>query len=167
MTQFFLSPDAHHYLGIEANQQTWALLTQPERSEQDNRRMEHFALASLHHWQHSPHFTPVNAQRGHWLLARVYAVLSRGEESLHQAEACLALTEAHSISGLDRAYAHEAVARAKASLNHTEEAMNHLKQAQSTGGLIDVKEDMELFFQDLNDGPWFQLNVQKAIELVE
>ena len=75
MRDFQLAPDAHHYLGVEMNQQVWRLLAQPERDDQDKKRLEHFALASMFHWQHSPKFQPVNAQRAHWLLSRVYAGL--------------------------------------------------------------------------------------------
>ena len=46
----------HHYMGIELNQQVWALLAKAERTDADNRRMEEFALASLFHWTQSPSF---------------------------------------------------------------------------------------------------------------
>jgi len=86
MEAFVVRPEAHHYLGIEMNQQTWKLLGQEDRDDRDNRRMEHFALASLFHWGRSPKYTPINARRVHWLLARVYAVLERGDEAIARDE---------------------------------------------------------------------------------
>jgi hypothetical protein len=55
-----MEAQAHHYLGIEMNQQVWALLGQESRDESDARRMEHFALASLHHWERSPSYAPMH-----------------------------------------------------------------------------------------------------------
>ena len=103
-----MTPEAHHYLGIEMNQQVWTLLGKDDRDDRDNCRMEHFALASLYHWERSLRYTPINAQRGHWLLARVYAVLSRPDASLLHAEKCLSLTRELDLNDFDLAYAHEA-----------------------------------------------------------
>ena len=60
-----MNPEAHHCLGIEMNEQVWKLPGQEDRDERDNRRMEHFALPSLYHWEQSPKYAPINAQRGH------------------------------------------------------------------------------------------------------
>jgi len=157
MNTFSLSPEAHHYLGIEMNQQCWRLLDQPERSDREARRLEHYALASLHHWKHSPHYQPLNAQRGHWLLARVYAVLERGEDARKQAEACLLLTERLELDGFDRAYACEAMARALASLGAVDEGKTWHARALEAGEAISDEQDRSLFLADLAGGPWFSL----------
>ena len=41
-------------MGIELNQQTWSLLENENRNEEDNSRMIAFANASLYHWKKSP-----------------------------------------------------------------------------------------------------------------
>ena len=84
--------DFHHYMGIELNIQTWNLLENTDRNENDGRRMLFFAKASLYHWQKSPHFTPINEQSGEWLISRFYAVLKQGEKSLKHANTCMDLT---------------------------------------------------------------------------
>ena len=70
----------HHYMGIELNIQTWKLLEKVDRNDNDNKRMLNFAKASLYHWQRSPHFKPVNKQRGDWLISRIYAILNQGKK---------------------------------------------------------------------------------------
>jgi len=159
MPQFELSADAHHYLGIEMNQQVWALLGKETRDDKDNRRMEHFALASLHHWQNSPSYQPLNAQRGHWLVSRAYAVLGRGEQALGHAGQCMALTVELDLQGFDRAYAHEAMARAHAATGNRSEAAAHYEKATTASGAITGPEDKKLFLSDLQGPPWFSLSL--------
>ena len=82
MNEFRDEEKLHHYLGTEMNIQTWNLLGKENRDEQDNVRMINFAKASLYHWRKSPRFEWVNEQRGQWLISRVFAVLSKGNEAL-------------------------------------------------------------------------------------
>ena len=159
MRDFQLAPDAHHYLGVEMNQQVWRLLAQPERDDQDKKRLEHFALASMFHWQHSPKFQPVNAQRAHWLLSRVYAVLEHGEQALIQAVQCRELTQELNLRGFDLAYAHEALARAHAAVGDHEAASMHYEEALHAAGEIAAEEDRRLFLDDLKSPPWFEVDV--------
>lgn len=155
MTTFELDPDSHHYLGIEMNQQVWQLLGQGERSAQDDRRMEQFALASFHHWTKSPKFKPINAQRAHWILARVYAVLHRSEDALRHAENCSALTREHDLKDFDLAYAHEAMARALATAKRGEDAAYYFQEARIAAEKINGEENQQIFLQDLQGPPWF------------
>ena len=49
----------HHYMGIEMNIQTWNLLSNTNRTDQEDVRMVNFAKASLYHWKLFPQFEPV------------------------------------------------------------------------------------------------------------
>ena len=60
MTEFSSEKKLHHYMGIEMNMQTWNLLGEKDRTEQDDTRMLNFAKASLYYWKSSPRFEPVN-----------------------------------------------------------------------------------------------------------
>ena len=71
MTEFSCEEKLHHYMGIEMNMQTWNLLGEKDRTEQDDTRMLNFAKASLYHWKNSPKFEPVNEQRGQWMISHV------------------------------------------------------------------------------------------------
>ena len=154
-----MQPEAHHYRGIEMNQQVWKLLGQKDRDERDNRRMEHFALASLYHWEQSPKFAPINAQRGHWLLTRVYAVLARSNETLLHAEKCMSLTLELDLKDFDLAYAHEGLARAHASAGNTDKAKEQYRRAVEAGEAIAGDEDKTSFMGDLEGQPWFGMKV--------
>ena len=83
-----------------------------DRTQAQDDRMLHMAHASRHHWEQVG--TPANLARGEWLCSRVYAVLGRGEPSLHHARRVLELCEEHGIGDWDLAFAHEALARAHA-----------------------------------------------------
>ena len=155
MESFELSPEAHHYLGIELNIQTWRLLEQDQLTDKDKRRMEHFALGSLYHWHRSMKFAAVNAQRGHWMLARVYAVTGEPEKSLEQARICMTLTQELNLSGFDLGYAHEALARALAASEDFEAAATTYGEAMSVP--IAGEEDQRIFLGDLQAEPWFGL----------
>ena len=155
MSDFPLTPETHHYLGIEMNQQVWRLLAQPARDEQEQRRLEQFALASMYHWQHSPDFQPVNAQRGHWLLSRVYAVLESGEQSVVHVMHCYELTQQLRLRGFDLAYAHEALARAQAAVGDLVASARHYGDALQAADEISSAQDRQLFLDDLKSPPWF------------
>ena len=152
-----MTPEAHHTLAIEMNQQVWRLLGIEDRTEIDNRKLEHFALASLYHWQHSPKFAPVNAQRGHWLLARVYAVLNAPQKAMAHAQQCMELTETLQLKDFDLAYAHEALARAHACEGSHSEALTHRQLAVHAGDDIAGEKDRTYFMSDLKEQPWFGL----------
>ena len=148
--------DFHHYMGIELNIQTWNLLENTDRNENDGRRMLFFAKASLYHWQKSPHFKPINEQRGEWLISRVYAVLNQGEKSLEHANTCMDLTLDESLKDFDLAYALEALARAYAALGNSDKMNEYYLKAKSAGENIENKEDLDYLFADFHAEPWFE-----------
>jgi hypothetical protein len=146
----------HHFMGIELNQQTWSLLENENRNEEDNSRMIAFANASLYHWKKSPEFKPINEQRGEWMISHVYAILNNGEWSLTHAKKCWTLTRQLNLSGFDLAYAHEALARSYAALGDSEKMNYNFLKAKSVGSGVANKKDQELFLSDLHKGPWFE-----------
>ena len=126
----------HHYMGKQLNNQTWDLLGEKDRNDDDDERMVYFAKASLYHWRKSSQFEPVNEQRGQWLLARVFAVLNRGDEALSHAENCMDITMNGSFKDFDLAYAYEGKARAYASLGLPEKMNKCFLNAKSAGKKI-------------------------------
>ena len=148
--------DFDHYMGIELNIQTWNLLEKTDRNENDGRRMLFFAKASLYHWQKSPHFKPVNEQRGEWLISRVYAVLNQGEKSLEHANTCMDLTLDESLKDFDLAYAYECKARAFATLGDSKKMNDYFVKAKDFGDQIQSEKDRRIFFNDLHTEPWYE-----------
>ena len=154
MTEFSSEEKLHHYMGIEMNMQTWNLLGEKDRTEQDDTRMLNFAKASLYHWKNSPKFEPVNEQRGQWMISHVYAILGRGEEALESAQKTMRLTKQHNFKDFDLAYAYEAMARAHSASKNKDKCNRWLNKAKDAGELIDSVEDKKIFEGDLKAGPW-------------
>ena len=159
---FKFTPTQHRHMGIELNLQAWKLLGQTVLEAKAKVRLEHFALGSLHHWNKAEGREPTHEQRGHWLVSRVYCVLGRGPEALVHADRCLALTERHRLADFDLAYAHEAVARARASSGDLEGAEVARTRAAELGAEIEGDKDREIFEADLQAKPWFGLPPAKA-----
>ena len=145
----------HHYMGIEMNMQSWNLLTQENRTPEDDARMVYFAHASLYHWKLSPQFQPVNEQRGEWMIAHVFAVLGHGERALEHAEKCWKLTEEHGFQDFDLAYAYECLARSYAAIKSAENVRKYYNLAKQVGEKIAGEEDKKIFISDLTAEPWF------------
>ena len=156
MSQSKEKENIHHYMGIELNIQTWNLLDKKDRNENDDKRMLFFAKASLYHWRESPHYKPVNEQRGQWLISHVFAVLNQGKESLVHAKACMDITMKESFKDFDLAYAYESKARSYAAIGDSEKMKKCFLNAKDSGEKIVRDEDRELFFDDLHKVPWFE-----------
>ena len=141
MGEFTDEEKLHHYMGIEMNIQSWNLLGKENRDEKDNVRMINFAKSSLYHWKKSPKFELVNEQRGQWLISRIFAVLSNGNEAISYAQETLRLTEEHGFKDFDLAYAYESMARAHAVSGNKEKYKEFWEKAREAGDLIAGKED--------------------------
>lgn len=98
----------HRQLGVDCFNETWRLL----ESREDDDLMVDCAHASAYHWSRAPECKPENRARAAWLLARVYTVLTHGDEASHHAERCFQLCERHLLGDWDLAFAYEALARA-------------------------------------------------------
>lgn len=153
-----LSPQLHHYLGIEMNMQTWNLIEKADRTAQDNNRMIAFAKASNYHWYKSPEWKPINEQRGFWLIARVYTILEVKEKAIEYAEKCLKLTQELDLKDFDLGYAYEAMARANALNNNEENYLKYKKLAIEASENIKENEDKKYFMMDFEKGPWFEFD---------
>ncbi len=77
---------AHEKFAKSLNGKTWDLLGKESRTQEENEVMVLSASASLYHWLQIG--TAVHAQRGEWLLARVYTVLEKPEPAMEHAIRC-------------------------------------------------------------------------------
>lgn len=151
-----LEPDTHHTLGVSLNNLVWPLLTKPDRTAIDDRKMLAFAEGALHHWHQSPHFKPINAARGHYMVSRVLSELGRGQEALDHATSCGELVAAAGVGDFDEAYALEARARAHAALGELDTARELRERAAAVP--IAEEGDRAQVNSDLERGPWFGLD---------
>jgi hypothetical protein len=119
--------------------------------------MLHAAHASLYHWKFVG--TPLNQQRGEWLISRVHVVLGHAKEALRHAERCFELTQANKdlMHDFDIAYAFEGIARSQAMLGDAMMAREFFDLAQKTGLAIANDEDRSIFRGDFEGGDWYGL----------
>lgn len=145
----------HRRLAIDFNQRAWTLIDKPDRSAEETEAMIGAAHASLVHWREAG--TPVNAQRGEWLIARAYADAGRAEPARHHLDRMLALTDRHraELADFDLAFAAALAARVAALSGATAEARAHHAAAVRLGDAIADPEDRRAFFDQLRNGPWF------------
>jgi tetratricopeptide (TPR) repeat protein len=135
----------------------WELLEKPNRSPSEDEDMILGAFASLYHWKQIG--TPVNLQRGYWMLSKVYNTLGESDQALAWAIKCSDLTADHpsDMEDFDQAYAQESLARAYALSGDLEQAKDHYQRAADLGSKIQDPEDQKIFLGDLKSGDWHQL----------
>jgi hypothetical protein len=139
----------HRRFAVACFNTTWTLLEKADRTPAEAEEMIHAAHASRFHWGQVG--MVVNYARGEWQIARVYAVLGRGEPALHHAQRCLATCEEHHIGDFDLAYAYESLARAYAIEGRPLEATRYLQLAEQAGEQIANPADRRMLFNDLQE----------------
>jgi tetratricopeptide (TPR) repeat protein len=151
----FTLEEAHRRFAKSCNAKAWELLGQSPRTPLENDELLLTAQASLYHWQQVG--TPLNIQRAHWLLARVYSVLGDPAGAMKHATRCIELTKAHmpEMKDFDIAYAFEAMARTYALLGDRMNAKEYYDLALRVGHAIADPEDKQIFMGDFSGGQWY------------
>jgi hypothetical protein len=144
---------------IDANRRAWALLDRADRSEAETDAMIAAAHESLTAWAIAG--GPVEAQRGNWLVARVYIDAGEAEAANTFARRTLDLTEAHraALADFDLAFAEEIAARASALSGDRAAAKAHYDRAKALGEAIVDAGDRAEFFRQFAAEPWFEMDV--------
>ena len=137
----------HRQLGVDLFNHTWTLLDRADRTPDEDDEMLNAAHASRWHWSRASAEAKHQA-RGEWQLARVYAVLGRGEPAVYHAERCLAWCGRGEVEDWDVAFAHEALARAHRLAGNVAAAERHRQRARELGDAIADPEDREHFDRD-------------------
>jgi uncharacterized protein YndB with AHSA1/START domain len=154
-----LDGEWHRDLGVDANMEVWQLLGRTDRSVDDDDAMLRAAYASAYHWARAAGRTTAHEARAEWLLSHVHAVLGQADLARHHAARSMAaVASAGASSGVadfDRAYAHEALARAAACAGRLDEAAAERTAAAAV--VIADDEDRKIFLADLEAEPWFGL----------
>jgi hypothetical protein len=150
--------EAHLKFAKSTFNRCWELLEMAERTPVESEELVHAAHTSLYHWLQVG--TPLNAQRGEWMLAHVYTILEQPSLALKHAVRCMDLTEKYQLimKDFDLAFAHEGLARAYALAGEVEKAQDELELATAAGELIADPEDKEIFFDGLKGGNWYAIS---------
>lgn len=151
----FTEAEAHLHFAKGFNGKIWELLEKPERKPEEDELLVDYTHASLAHWRVAG--TEMHLQRGAWMLAHVYTVLSNTALALQHAQHCLELTEKYKehLADFDFAYAYECLARAQALGGNKAEARKYIEMADEAGAAIKDEEDREIFLGDFNGGDWY------------
>ncbi len=136
-----LPEDMHRFCAAELFHRTWSLLQSQDRSSEEDAAMIDMAHASRWHW--SVVGVPVNLARGSWQISRVYAVLGRSESARVHAETYLAECEQNGLSEFDRAFAHEAIARACACGGDAEGVATHVQYGLAAAEQVSDESERE------------------------
>ena len=147
----------HRMQGVDAFNSTWQLLDGRDLTEDEADDLLERAYASAYHWRRAEGATAVNAGRGSWILSRCHAVLGQGDLALHHARrTAVHIADAGDLAAdFDRAYVHEATARALACLGRLDEARAELELAKAVE--VADPEDRAIVETDLKTEPWFGL----------
>lgn len=140
----------HRAQGIECNNSIWEMV-EAERTPENNEEMLRRAFAASYHWARAKGRTPVNDQRGLYMLAKAHLLAGLPERSLHYADDCMRITLENGFVDFDLAYAHEARARALRALGRDQEAMTEWAAAKAVP--IASEGDREILDGDLAEGP--------------
>jgi hypothetical protein len=140
-----------------AHAAAWALMEKADRTPEETARMIGSAHASLTAWQTAG--GPVEAQRGNWLVARVYLEAGHADAAMEFARRTMELTRAHQVdlADFDLAFAKEIAARAWAAAGNLDRAREHYDGARKLGESIVDPDDKAEFFRQFARPPWFGL----------
>ena len=141
----------HRKEGIAGNNGVYGLLDRTDRTPDDDVRMVHMAHATVHHWAQATGSGIANLARGEYLCSHVYAYLGRAEPASHHAGRCISLCDDNGLDDFDRAFAHEAMARALAVAGDLDGARRHVEAARAVP--IANDEDRAICEADLLAGP--------------
>ncbi len=148
-----LGAETHRALGAGLYNRTWDLLAIEGRTADQDDELIDTAHASAWHWRRVGN--AANEARSHWLCARVYALLGRGEPALHHAGRAVAIVEAggEGFEDWDAAAVAEAKARALSVAGDAAGASQWKTRAREALTGVVEDDDREVIEADLESIP--------------
>lgn len=126
---------------------TWDLLDAETLTREDEEEMLAAAFAQRYHWY------AVGNERNRaiadWQVSRVTAVLGYSDLARRFGERSLEIATEYDLDPFVRGFAHEAIARAAATVDDVETFTEHLELAKAALSAIDDDEDREVLAADL------------------
>lgn len=147
--QLYLTQEEwHKKQAVDNFNETWDLIDQADRTEQENLLMIHKAHASRYHW--GVIGGPLQFARGEWQISRVYALLKHGDRALYHAQHSLQYCLNHLIGDFDLAFAYEAIARAYMTLGNKQSTLQYISLAEEAAQQIQKEADKKYFLLELS-----------------
>lgn len=138
----------HKKFAVEFNNSAWDFFEMDTRTEEQTLDMLHMAHASRFHW--GVVGTPMNLERGEWLVSRAYSEAGVAERAIFHGNNCLSICLENSIGDFDLAFAYEGLTRAWKLDNNEDKYKKYKKLALEAGEKIGKKEDKDYFMQQIN-----------------
>ncbi|PGL73285.1 hypothetical protein [Bacillus sp. AFS055030] len=140
----------HRDLAVSCFNKVWDLLELENRSQSESEEMVHLCHSSFWHWTKVENHTPKNISIGYWQLSRVYAVIGEGQTALDYAKKCVKISLEKELEPFYIAYAYEALSRAHARLNQSQESLAAKTKAYEYVKDVMVEESKDLLLKDLD-----------------
>lgn len=140
---------AHRLFAAQAFNACWNLIDKPGRTPTEDAEMRRLAEVSFHHWKAFDGHTDTNLSIGAWQLARVYVISGLAQQGLEYAAQCLEISQTGDVEPFYLAYAHEAMARARAALGQFEASRQSTHHAEALIPLISDPESVHQLREDL------------------
>lgn len=137
----------HRTFASIAFNQTWKLLDSETLTREEEEDMLAATFAQRYHWYRVG--TERNRAIADWQVSRVAAVLGHADLSRRFGERSLEIAIEHALDPFIRGFAHEAIARAAASVDDIEGFTEHLELARAALAEIEDDEDREILQSDL------------------
>ena len=128
---------------------TWELLDLEDRTPDQDEEMVHTTHASRYFWGLVGQ--PINFARGDWQIARVYAVLGRGDPAMHYARRYLEACESEDFGSFDLAFAHEGMARSLVASGDFATATEQLGLAVQVGAKIPEEDERAWLIKNVDE----------------
>jgi hypothetical protein len=147
-------PHDHRQMAKDLWNRTWALLEKSDRTEEDIAELAEAAFASRWHWRQAG--TGVHAQRGEWMLGRMWCEVGVPAAAAWHLQRTEALTDANKadLSDFDFAFVIALRARVAAVSGDFKAAASEYAAAEAAGRRLAEADDRAEFARQLAGGNW-------------
>lgn len=147
-------PHDHRQMAKDLWSRTWELLEKPDRTEDEVAELAEAAFASRWHWRQAG--TGVHAQRGEWMLGRMWCEVGVPQAASWHLKRTEALTDAHKseLQDFDFAFVIALRARVAAISGDLKTAASEYAAAEGFGRSLADAEDRDEFARQLTAGNW-------------
>ncbi len=129
--------------------EAWRLLDKGALTREEEEEMLAASLTQRYHWYQVG--TPRNQAIADWQVSRVAAVLGYAELSHRFGQRSLALAREHGLDAFITGFAHEAIARAAASVDDVATFTEHLEAARALLSKVEAPEERKTLAADLDE----------------
>ncbi len=146
LDEYGMDRQSHRKIAVSLFNHTWKLI-EKTRTPFEDELMISESQASLFHWRFAG--GDLEFSRGHWIISRVYSILSMPESAIYHGNKCLELCMTGNLEDFEFGFAGEALARAYYLNGHVQEYIKYREMAKGYSGKIKNPDDMK----------WLEINI--------